>query len=102
MAEVRDHNPPSGLRWVEGRCLSYGGSIAYLPWLDVLRGLLEMRADVPPLAARDTLRKQVQTLCPDHVDDVTPYLTAVYPIDRWREAFGRAKRRDSFKVCLQI
>jgi len=34
--------------------------------------------------------------------DVAPYLTAVYPIDRWREAFGRAKRRDSFKVCLQI
>jgi predicted ATPase/class 3 adenylate cyclase len=73
---AKDSEPSQGwaAQWVEGRCLSYGGSIAYLLWLDVLRGLLGIRADVTPLAARDALREQVQTLCPDRVDGVYPYL----------------------------
>ena len=27
-------------QWVEGRCLSYGSGVAYLPWLDMLHGLV--------------------------------------------------------------
>jgi len=33
---------------------------------------------------------------------VLPFLTAVYPFDRWRAAFRRARGRDSFKVLLRI
>jgi tetratricopeptide (TPR) repeat protein len=78
VAELRAQYPPSSVCWVEGRCLSYGGSIAYLPWQDVLRGLLEVRADVPPHTARDALptrvRTRVQALCPKHAGEVAPYL----------------------------
>lgn len=62
------------IQWVEGRCLSYGNSIAYLLWLDVLRGLLGVTAEDPPVAVRDTLQGRVQALCPERFDDVYPYL----------------------------
>jgi predicted ATPase/class 3 adenylate cyclase len=73
---ARDSEPSPGraAQWVEGRCLSYGGSIAYLLWLDVLRGLLGVTLDAAPLAVRDALQERAQVLCPDCADDVLPYL----------------------------
>jgi predicted ATPase/class 3 adenylate cyclase len=62
------------LQWIEGRCLSYGGSIAYLMWLDMLRSILDVAADAQPLAVRDALRTQLQLLCSDCFDAVYPYL----------------------------
>ena len=39
--------PSANIRWVEGRCPSYGTSIAYLLWLDVLHGLLGRHIEMP-------------------------------------------------------
>jgi ABC-type oligopeptide transport system substrate-binding subunit/class 3 adenylate cyclase len=76
VAEIRrvgaSHDLP--LLWVEGRCLSYGSSIAYLLWLDVLRGLLGVTLEDAPQAVREQLRERVQAACPEHFDDVYPYL----------------------------
>jgi class 3 adenylate cyclase/tetratricopeptide (TPR) repeat protein len=64
----------SVVRWVEGRCLSYGSAIAYLPWLDVLRGLLGVKAEASPSAVRETLQERVRMLCAEHYDEVYPYV----------------------------
>jgi len=74
VAELRKAAAPSGVRWVEGRCLSYGESIAYLPWVEALHGLVGMSVEDPPLMVRDALRRWVEALCPGHVDAVYPYL----------------------------
>jgi class 3 adenylate cyclase/tetratricopeptide (TPR) repeat protein len=69
--------PSQGLavpQWVEGRCLSYGTSIAYLLWVDALRGMLGVTAESSPVAVRDALWQEVQDLCADRLDDVYPYL----------------------------
>jgi ABC-type oligopeptide transport system substrate-binding subunit/class 3 adenylate cyclase len=57
------------LTWVEGRCLSYGASIAYLLWLDVLRGLLGVTVEDAPVDVRDALEKWVRALCPERFED---------------------------------
>jgi ABC-type oligopeptide transport system substrate-binding subunit len=62
------------LNWVEGRCLSYGSSIAYLLWLDVLRGLLGVTVEDPPVAVRDALWEGVESLCSNSFQSVYPYL----------------------------
>jgi len=62
------------IRWVEGRCLSYGESMAYLPWVDMLHGLLGMSVEDTPLAVRGALHQLVETVCPDQFDEVYPYL----------------------------
>jgi len=36
------------IRWAEGRRLSYGESMAYLPWVGMLHELLEVSAEDPP------------------------------------------------------
>ncbi len=74
VAELRKGAVTAPLRWVEGRCLSYGTSITYLLWLDLLRSMVGMSIEDSPVVVRDELRRLVQTLCPDRVDDVYPYL----------------------------
>jgi len=74
VAELRGGAVTAPLRWVEGRCLSYGTSITYLLWLDVLRSIVGMSIEDSPVAVRDELQQLVQTLCPDQLDDVYPYL----------------------------
>lgn len=62
------------IQWVEGHCLSYGTSVAYLLWLDVLRELLKVTADDSnlqedsPIAVRDRLRERVHQRCRECAD----------------------------------
>jgi ABC-type oligopeptide transport system substrate-binding subunit len=62
------------LTWAEGRCLSYGASVAYLLWLDLLRGLLGVSVEDSPAQIRDVLQGWVQALCPERYNDVYPYV----------------------------
>jgi len=74
VAELRREADPLDVRWVEGRCLSYGESMAYMPWVDMLHGLLDMSVRDTPGESREALRRFVEVLCPDHSDEVYPFL----------------------------
>jgi ABC-type transport system substrate-binding protein/class 3 adenylate cyclase len=80
VAELRDHlgathsESASHPRWVESLCLSYGSSIAYLLWLDVLRGVLGVSVEDALRNVGEKLRESVRSLCPDRFDDVYPFL----------------------------
>ncbi len=91
------------IRWVEGRCLSYGTSIAYLLWLDVLRGLLGVTAEDSPERVRDILWERAQTLCPDSAERYLPYLARLLslPLDaetaaRLRDLDGQELKANTF------
>ncbi|MBN1485592.1 MAG: tetratricopeptide repeat protein [Chloroflexia bacterium] len=73
VAEVRKQTP-GPLTWVESRCLSYGSSIAYLPWIDALRGVAGVTPDAPAPTVRKALREMLQDLCPECLEQVYPYL----------------------------
>jgi class 3 adenylate cyclase/predicted ATPase len=74
VAELRKQSTGEQMQWVEGRCLSYGGSIAYQLWLDMVRGLLGVAPDAPPAAIQTALQEWVQALCPDCYAGVYPYM----------------------------
>ena len=74
VSEMRKDVLERDLTWVEGRCLSYGGSIAYLPWLEVFRGLIGVGAEEKTDVARNQLWEWIIALCPEHTDEVYPYL----------------------------
>ncbi len=38
-------------RTLHGRCQSYGGAVPYMPFLDILRQLLDIEEQDPPVAA---------------------------------------------------
>jgi predicted ATPase/DNA-binding SARP family transcriptional activator/class 3 adenylate cyclase len=103
LAEIRKHNlakvrkPLQGwdVSWVEGRCLSYGGAVAYLPWLDMLRGLVGAATDAAPVAARDALRERVRALCGDRAEEVYPYLGRMLSLPLEEDAEARLRGLDA-------
>ncbi|HNT73647.1 MAG TPA: AAA family ATPase [Anaerolineae bacterium] len=77
---VRPQPAATRPRWVEGRCRSYGASIAYLLWLDVLRGLLGVTPEDSPQHILGRLRAHVGQLAtadiryPERLERLTLYL----------------------------
>ena len=90
--------PP--LQWAEGRCMSYGTTIAYQLWLDMLRSLLGVAGDASPIQVRGRLRAQVQAVCPALADDVYPYLAQLMalPPESDAEAQQRAQTGERLKA----
>jgi tetratricopeptide (TPR) repeat protein len=94
---------------VEGRCLSYGGSIPYLPWLDALRSALGVTADESPETVAETLASWVERLCPQRVDVVYPYLarmlslaTAGKHLDMLDQLDGKQLRERTFAAVETV
>ena len=99
----------SHLAWLEGRCLSYGTSIAYLLWRDVLHSLLRVTPEDPPTSVREVLRKRVETLCPDAFEEVYPYLARLMslPLEQKARAVleaadGQQLRASTFQAVERV
>jgi class 3 adenylate cyclase len=65
-------DPP--LRWVEGRCLSYGATMAHHLSTDVLRALLGVPAGAPAEEVHVALRQHMEMLFGDEIKEVYPFL----------------------------
>ena len=65
------HGPPT---WLEGRCVSYGESMPYWPFRELLHSWLNTSADEPDLRLRVALRRQVAALFSEGSGQIEPYL----------------------------
>jgi ABC-type oligopeptide transport system substrate-binding subunit/class 3 adenylate cyclase len=94
LAEMRElsdagaaaERPPA---WLEGRCVSYGETLPYWPFRDLVREWLGEGPDQPELRVRVALRRKVERLFRDRVLEVYPYLGAMMGIALEPEAAGR-------------
>jgi len=83
VAELRERfeqaEGPAGREplWLEGRCVSYGESLPYWPFRDLLREWLGTGADDPELRVRLALRRKADALFGERADEVHPYLAAL-------------------------
>lgn len=76
--------------WLEGRCVSYGESMPYWPFRDLLRSWLGSSLDEPELRTRVTLRRTLERLLGDRgATEVYPYLGAVLGLSLEPEAAAR-------------
>jgi ABC-type oligopeptide transport system substrate-binding subunit/class 3 adenylate cyclase len=82
------------VRWAEGRCLSYGTSMAYLLWLDVLRGLLGVTVEDAPQQVGEKLQERVTALCGDPSETVLPYLARLLSLPLDGEAESQLRDLD--------
>jgi len=104
--------PSQGLaapQWLEGLCLSYGTSMAYLPWLDVLHSALDVTTEEAPQAVSDSLRERLVSLCPHELDDVYAYLARLMslPLEEKIESFlgqldGQLLRQRTFAAVESV
>jgi len=105
VAEVRKQSPeglagppdPVEIRWVEGRCLSYGTSLAYLPWLEVLRSLMGATTDQAPAAAAGALQNLVHSVCAGRFEEIYPYLAQILSLpleDKYTQVLARLQGQE--------
>ena len=76
-AVIEDTESPRQPLWLEGRCVSYGESLPYWPFRDVLRDWLGLSLQEPELRVRVSLRRQLDRLFGDRALDFHPYLGAI-------------------------
>ena len=93
-AEVRGlveaaESPRGAPLWLEGRCVSYGESLPYWPYRDVLREWLGVSLEEPELRLRISLRREVERLFGQRVLEIYPYLGAMLGLTLEAEAASR-------------
>ena len=82
VAELRDlfeaGTPQHGRAlWLEGRCVSYGETMPYWPFRDLLRSWIGVLADEPELRVRVALRRMAERLFGARAGEISPYLAAL-------------------------
>jgi ABC-type oligopeptide transport system substrate-binding subunit/class 3 adenylate cyclase len=75
--------------WLEGRCVSYGESLPYWAYRDLVREWLGAGADDPELRVRVSLRRAVERLFGDRTMEIYPYLGAMLGLALEPEAAAR-------------
>jgi ABC-type oligopeptide transport system substrate-binding subunit/class 3 adenylate cyclase len=75
--------------WLEGRCISYGESLPYWPFRDLLRDWLGAAEDEPELRVRVSLRRNLDRLFDARAAELYPYLGAMLGLAVEPEAAAR-------------
>jgi ABC-type oligopeptide transport system substrate-binding subunit/class 3 adenylate cyclase len=75
--------------WLEGRCVSYGESMPFWPFRDLLRGWLGVSIDEPELRVRIALRRALDSVSPESSAERYPYLGSVLGLTLEPDAAAR-------------
>jgi ABC-type oligopeptide transport system substrate-binding subunit/class 3 adenylate cyclase len=84
VAELRDRlhaTDADRYGWLEGRCLSYGESLPYWPFRDLLRDWLGVTQEEPELRTRVALHRRVNDLYGERALDAYPYLAGLLDLE---------------------
>lgn len=93
---------PDGVRWLEGRALSFSQTIAYWPFLEVLRQWSGIADDDDPLAAWVKLERRVRGLTGDDHGEYLPYLATLLGLPVPSELAERVRYLDARAMGRQL
>jgi ABC-type oligopeptide transport system substrate-binding subunit/class 3 adenylate cyclase len=96
-------------RWLEGRCVSYGESLPYWPFRELLRDWLGLSVDEPELRARIALRRNLEQLYGELAARQYPYLGSLLGLALDAESAARlaelspeALQYRTFEVVIEL
>ena len=90
LLELRAHAEKVGVRWLEGRCVSYGESLPYWPFRDLFRGdWIGAGADEAELRVRIGLRRRLEQIFGSGSEERYPYLGTLLGLALEPEAQAR-------------
>jgi ABC-type oligopeptide transport system substrate-binding subunit/class 3 adenylate cyclase len=96
-------------RWLEGRCVSYGESLPYWPFRELLRDWLGLSAAEPELRARIALRRNLEQLYGEQAATRYPYLGSLLGLAldaesgaRLAELSPEALQYRTFEVVIEL
>ena len=109
LAEARKSDAAQGVTWLEGRAVSFGRSLSYLPFIEILKGafgILETDSEATALAK---LEAGVTRLFEARAAEIVPYLATVMALElkgemNQRVAFldAQAMKRQVFLTARQM
>jgi len=106
MLEFRNTLPPEEFTFLEGRCLHYGGSMAYLPFLDILRlyfGIDEgERENAISKKIEDKLTELDEELLPITLSAFQDLLSLKIEDETWRKLEPKEKRNRTFEAIRNL
>ncbi len=79
--EVRGRAGGNGLNWLEGHTLSFGQSLSYWPFREILWDFAGISEDDEEDAAWDKIEHNVTRLFPDDAADYAPYLASMLALE---------------------
>ncbi len=85
------HQSVQNVQWLEGKMLSYGQSISYWPFQEILRNYAGIREDDSELQAWQKLENKIVALFPDSALDILPYLATLLAVKVQGEYVERVK-----------
>lgn len=91
--ELRELAEREGSSWLEGRCVSYGESLPYWPFRDLLRGeWIGAGVEEPELRVRVGLRRRLEQLFAEQAGELYPYLGGLLEVALEHEAAARTSQ----------
>ncbi len=102
VAEAIRARPPEELRWLEGRTLAYGQTIAYLPFIEIVKSDAGITEEDGEAQSWSKLERRVRSLFADQVPEILPYLATLLALDVVEELAERVVYLDGEAMRLQI
>src|SRR5207237_5476361 len=102
LAELRELAESAGSCWLEGRCVSYGESLPYWPFRDLLRGeWIGAGVEEPELRVRVGLRRRLEQLFGSGLDAdaLYPYLGGLLEVALENEAEAATSQNSRPRLC---
>lgn len=91
--ELRQSLPEEEFIYLEGRCLPYGSSIAYLPILDLLRSYFKCKEGEPKYVIKNKIKDQVVSLG-IQFETTLPAFYEVFSLEMENDLFETLKPRE--------
>src|SRR4030095_6077446 len=88
--------------WLEGQTLSFGQTISYYPFQQILRGWASIREDDLEAEAWNKLEQRVHDLFGEETIDYLPYLASMLALEVQGEYIERVKYLDGDAMGKQV
>lgn len=97
---ITNHQLPITI--LEGRCLSYGETLAYHPFIQILRSIFGITDRDSTLDIQEKLLKFTTTLFPDEYKDIVPYIGYLFSVRFSDELDEKVKYLDPKSLKIQF
>jgi predicted ATPase len=102
IVEARSRSEGRSFRWLEGRALSYGQSISYWPFLEILSNDVGFDLDDTEGSRRKKLTSRAADLFGDRADSFLPYLAALLNVNLPDDLTSGIESLDAESIRQQI
>lgn len=102
VAEMRRQVAQPGLSWREGRALSFGQTLSYWPFLEIIQSDAGITVDDSETERWNKLQQRVSVLFPNEAAELLPYLATLLSLDVPGDLAERVKYLDGEAMGRQV